>query len=140
MKATKKSIGAIIILCASLFSFICALIFHFDFSIAVVITTVLDVIGLCLLSSSMTDRIELIPERRYKLIHYLEEYLGEGVITYVTLEYQDIYGTTRIHTFKNVQFENYAPNSYSPGYEPKEGNVYAACIYRKGGEIFLRKE
>ena len=126
----RKPIGAIMILCASLFSFICALIFHFDFSIAVVITTVLDVIGLCLLSSSMTDRIELIPERRYKLIHYSEEGSEKGMVIYSTLKYQNIYGVSKIHTFINV--------SYNQTDLPVVGRVYTACADRLSEGIFLK--
>lgn len=138
MKAKKRK-GAIIILSASLICYACALIFNFNFLLAVIMTTILNAIGLCLISLGIESEIELVPSIRYKLVHYLEESLEGGTITYATLEYQDIYGTKRIHTFKNVNFENYDPGSFSPIYEPKEGSVYAAYMY-KSGEIFLRKE
>jgi hypothetical protein len=136
---SKKFIGSIIILCASFFTYDCAIVCNFDFVLAVVLATILDIIGLYLLNSGMTDRIELVPERRYKLINYLEKSLEGGLLTYTTFKYHDVYGIERVHTFKNVKFLNYASSTdYSPGYEPREGNVYAAYVDKTSGEIFLK--
>lgn len=133
---TKNSIGAAIILCGSLFGCICAQIFHFDFSLAVVISTILAVIGLCLISSGTTPVVELVPERRYKLINYS----AKNYVRYTTFEYQDMYGVTRIHTFEDVNWENYDPQSggFTEGYRPTVGRVYTACKETWSKDIVLK--
>ena len=136
---TKNSLGVAIILCGSLFGFICAQIFHWDFSIAVVISTILATLGLCFIASGMTPVVELVPERRYKVIDYTDI---DGT-KYATLKYMDDYGIIKIHTFTGVEFKHYvsSPPLYikeSINIEPTVGRVYTASKEKWNNKIVLK--
>lgn len=137
MKAkTKSSIGIVLIMCAGLLGYTCAWIFHFNFSLAILLSTILAFIGLCLIAAGTNELVEFAPERRYKLINYS----ARDHVRYTTFEYQDVYGITRIHTFKNINWETYDSQSgtFTVGYEPTVGRVYTACKETWSKDIVLK--
>lgn len=71
--------------------------------------------------------IELVPERRYKLLHYSNDY--------ATMEYRDEYGIKTVRSFENVKF----CNGIQVIYNPTVGKIYTACKKKGGDKIILRE-
>lgn len=139
MKTTTKfAIGIWIIILAGVFGLVSVGLFHVADYIVAIGFFISILIGTSLITANsvpmtnVTPIIELVPERLYKIIDHTTTNNGD----YTTLKYQNVYGLTAIHTFKNVSFEKDEENSVIPGHEPNVGRVFIAR--KKEGSDILR--
>ena len=134
----KKCAGTIVILSAGLIAYACASIFNFDLALAVVLTTILNIIGLCLIAFGIADsKTKFVPKRWYRLINYS----NEGGTSYATFKYKNACGINKIYTFKNANFEGCCSFTgvFLPGCAPVEGQVYIACEQKGDKKIILKR-
>ncbi len=88
-------------------------------------------VGFRLILNNTETIIELVPERRYKLLHYSDEY--------ATLEYRDAYETKTVHTFKYVKFYSWDPNGKDLSHKPTIGHIYTACKKKENDSLILKE-